>query len=48
LPLPGYRYTRATQMTTQYRWLYERNGPFGWKAEARQVKKTEKNQNAGF
>ena len=23
----GYRYTRARQMTTQYRWLYERAGP---------------------
>jgi hypothetical protein len=32
--LTGYRYTRATQMTTQYRWLYERNGPFGWKARS--------------
>lgn len=27
----GWRYTRARQMTTQYRWLYERSGPFGWK-----------------
>jgi hypothetical protein len=26
----GWRYTRAGQMTTQYRWLYERAGPFGW------------------
>ncbi|MCX7340655.1 MAG: hypothetical protein NT037_09040 [Hyphomicrobiales bacterium] len=30
--LSGYRYTRTTQMTTQYRWLYERSGPFSWKA----------------
>lgn len=30
--LMSYRYTRTTQMTTQYRWLYERNGPFSWKA----------------
>lgn len=28
----GWRYMRATQMTTQYRWLYERAGPFGWRA----------------
>lgn len=27
----GWRYNRASQMTTQYRWLYERTGPFGWK-----------------
>lgn len=27
----GWRYNRARQMTTQYRWLYERTGPFGWK-----------------
>lgn len=30
----GWRYTRATQMTTQYRWLYERAGPLGWKARS--------------
>lgn len=30
----GWRYTRAGQMTTQYRWLYERTGPFGWKPRA--------------
>jgi hypothetical protein len=29
--LLGYRYTRATQMTTQYRWLYERTGPLSWR-----------------
>ncbi len=29
--LAGFRYTRATQMTTQYRWLYERAGPFEWR-----------------
>jgi hypothetical protein len=28
----GYRYTRTRQMTTQYRWLYERTGPFSWRA----------------
>lgn len=27
----GWRYHRAKQMTTQYRWLFERTGPFGWK-----------------
>lgn len=27
----GWRYTRAGQMATQYRWLYERTGPFGWR-----------------
>jgi hypothetical protein len=26
----GYRTVRTYQMTTQYRWLYERRGPFGW------------------
>jgi hypothetical protein len=30
----GFRYKRASQMTTQYRWLYERTGPFGWKDRA--------------
>ncbi len=29
--LLGYRYTRTSQMTTQYSWLYERTGPFGWR-----------------
>ncbi|KPF71610.1 hypothetical protein IP69_05385 [Bosea sp. AAP35] len=28
----GWRYNRARQMTTQYRWLYERTGAFSWKA----------------
>jgi hypothetical protein len=27
----AFRYTRATQMTTQYRWLYERTGPLSWR-----------------
>jgi len=27
----GFRYIRARQMTTQYRWLYERTGPFSWR-----------------
>jgi hypothetical protein len=30
----GYRYKRALQMTTQYRWLYEKTGPFSWKARS--------------
>ena len=29
--LTGFRYTRARQMTTQYRWLYERTGPLTWR-----------------
>lgn len=29
--LAGYRYRRTTQMTTQYRWLYERTGPLTWR-----------------
>jgi hypothetical protein len=29
--LVGWRYTRAGQMTTQYRWLYERTGPLTWR-----------------
>lgn len=28
----GYRFTRAGQMTTQYRWLYARTGPLTWRA----------------
>jgi hypothetical protein len=28
----GWRHTRTTQMTSQYRWLYERTGPLSWKA----------------
>jgi len=27
----GFRYRRARQMTTQYKWLYERTGPFSWR-----------------
>ena len=30
----GYRYTRARQMTRQYRWLYERTGPLSWRERA--------------
>ncbi len=29
--LAGYRVTRVGQMVTQYRWLYERSGPFSWR-----------------
>lgn len=32
----GYRYIRARQMTTQYRWLYERTGPFSWRERTAQ------------
>jgi hypothetical protein len=28
----GYRVTRTSQMTTQYRWLYERTSPLTWRA----------------
>ena len=27
----GFRYIRARQMTSQYRWLYEMTGPFSWR-----------------
>ena len=27
----AFRLTRARQMTTQYRWLYARTGPFTWR-----------------
>lgn len=27
----GFRATRVRQMTTQYRWLYERSGPLSWR-----------------
>ena len=30
----AWRMTRAAQMTTQYHWLFERAGPFGWRARA--------------
>ena len=36
--LLGYRVTRARQMTTQYRWLYERTGPFSWREKASATK----------
>lgn len=28
----GFQYTRASQMVTQYHWLYERRSRFSWKA----------------
>ena len=28
----GFRFMRATQMVTQYRWLYERTSPLTWRA----------------
>ncbi|MBK0399366.1 hypothetical protein H0I76_09205 [Limibaculum sp. M0105] len=31
LALLGYRLKRVNQMVTQYEWLYERAGPFGWR-----------------
>ncbi len=32
--LAGWRYTRASQMVTQYHWLYESTGPFTWRARS--------------
>ncbi len=29
----GYQMTRTNQMVRQYPWLYEKSGPFGWKAK---------------
>ncbi|SDR37649.1 DUF6867 family protein [Pseudovibrio sp. Tun.PSC04-5.I4] len=29
--LASYQATRTTQMVTQYSWLYDKTGPFGWK-----------------
>ncbi|MGO4387105.1 DUF6867 family protein [Microvirga sp. 2YAF29] len=34
----GFRYYRARQMTRQYRWLYERTGPFSWREKASATK----------
>ncbi len=31
ISLVAYRLTRARRMVTQYPWLYERAGPFGWR-----------------
>lgn len=30
----GFRIMRATQMTSQYGWLYERRGPLSWRRRA--------------
>jgi small-conductance mechanosensitive channel len=32
--LLGYRYTRTSQMVTQYSWLYERASALSWKPKA--------------
>jgi hypothetical protein len=29
--LLGYRLKRVSQMTSQYRWIYEKAGPFSWR-----------------
>jgi hypothetical protein len=34
----GFRYYRARQMATQYRWLYERTGLFSWRERSVQPK----------
>ncbi len=34
IALLAHRYTRTGQMTRQYRWLYTRAGPFGWREKA--------------
>jgi small-conductance mechanosensitive channel len=30
----GYQYYRTRLMTSQYRWMYERTGPFSWREKA--------------
>ncbi len=32
ISLLAWRFTRAGKMVSQYPWLYERSGPFGWRA----------------
>ena len=34
----GFQYYRARLMTSQYRWLYERTGPFSWREKASHTK----------
>jgi hypothetical protein len=34
----GFQYRRARMMTAQYRWLYERTGPFSWREKASATK----------
>lgn len=33
----SWRLTRANRMVTQYRWLYERTGPFTWREKERRT-----------
>jgi len=33
----GFHFQRAQQMTRQYHWLYERSGPFSWRAKTNPV-----------
>ena len=37
--LAGWRYTRTSQMTTQYVWLYEKTSPFSWRLKTGQTDK---------
>lgn len=32
--LLGFQYQRTEQMTRQYRWIYEKTGPFTWRERA--------------
>jgi branched-chain amino acid transport system ATP-binding protein len=34
ISLLAYRITQASKMVSQYPWIYERNGLFGWKPKA--------------
>lgn len=34
LGLLGFQFQRAEQMSRQYRWIYERNGPFSWRTKS--------------
>jgi hypothetical protein len=36
----GWRASRATQMVTQYPWLYERSGPLTWRDKAAHASET--------
>lgn len=33
----GFQFQRTQQMTRQYSWLYERTGPFSWRAKTHQA-----------
>ena len=37
LALTAFRLTRVNQMTSQYAWINEKNGPFGWRRRQRHV-----------